>query len=87
MRGESFRNATFTCLFANTGHDLARCIPPVHTVPESYLISGRLFPSKVVAPAIEVRKLLERVETKKVTDVNNWPPYMFKDVLGILIRW
>ena len=98
MRGESFRNATFTCLFANTEQDLARYIPPVHTVRESYLISTqlltmisiRLFPSKVVTLAIEVRKLLERVETKKVTDVNNWPPQMFKDVFNYLnwmVKW
>jgi len=26
----------FNCHFANTGHELARDIPPVDTVPESY---------------------------------------------------
>jgi len=44
----------------------------MHTVPESYLISTNKTFSN------EVRKLLEKLETQKATDVDNLPLKMFK---------
>ena len=63
----------FNCHFANIGHDLARDIPSADTVPESYLISTN---------SNEVRKPLEKLETKKSTELDNLPSRMLKIAAG-----
>ena len=68
----------FNCHFANIGHDLAREIPSAYTVPESYLISTNApFSFKSCSPN-EVRKLLEKLETKKSTALDNLSSKMLK---------
>ena len=76
----------FNCHFANIGHDLARDIPSVNTdtVPESYLIStNATFSFKSCSPN-EVRKLLEKLDTKKSTGLDNLPSRMLKIAAGVL---
>ena len=62
----------FNCHFANIGHDLARDIPSADTVPESYLISTNSTFSFKSCSSNEVRKLLEKLETKKVLWRHPW---------------
>ena len=76
----------FNCHFANIGHDLARGIPSADTdtVPESYLIStNATFSFKSCSPN-EVRKLLEKLDTKKSTGLDNLPSRMLKIAAGVL---
>ena len=76
----------FNCHFANIGHDLARDIPSADTdtVPESYLIStNATFYFKSCSPN-EVRKLLEKLDTKKSTGLDNLPSRMLKIAAGVL---
>ena len=76
----------FNCHFANIGHDLARDIPSADTdtVPESYLIStNATFSFKSCSPN-EVRKLLEKLDTKKSTGLDNLPSRMLKIAAGVL---
>ena len=68
----------FNCHFANIGHDLAREIPSVDTVPESYLISTNATFSFKICSSNEVRKLLEKLETKKSTVLDNLPSKILK---------
>ena len=70
--------------FANIGHDLARDIPSADTVPESYLISTNATFSFKSCSLNEVRKLLENVETKKSTGLDNLPSRMLKIAAGVL---
>ena len=74
----------FNCHFANIGHDLARDIPATDTVPESYLISTNATFSFKSCSSNEVRKLLEELETKKSTGLDNLPPRMLKIAAGVL---
>ena len=74
----------FNCHFANIGHDLARDIPAADTVPESYLISTNATFSFKSCISNEVRKLLEKLETKKSTGLDNLPPRMLKIAAGVL---
>ena len=74
----------FNCHFANIGHDLARDIPAADTVPESYLISTNATFSFKSCSSSEVRKLLEKLETKKSTGLDNLPPRMLKIAAGVL---
>ena len=74
----------FNCHFANIGHDLARDIPATDTVPESYLISTNATFSFKSCSSNEVRKLLEKLETKKSTGLDNLPPRMLKIAAGVL---
>ena len=69
----------FNCHFANTGHDLAR-----ENVPESYLISTNATFSFKSCSSNEVRKLLEKLETKKSTGLDNLPSRMLKIAAGVL---
>ena len=76
----------FNCHFANIGHDLVRDIPSADTdtVPESYLIStNATFSFKSCSPN-EVRKLLEKLDTKKSTGLDNLPSRMLKIAAGVL---
>ena len=76
----------FNCHFANIGHDLARDIPSADTdtVPESYLIStNATFSFKSCSPN-EVRLLLEKLDTKKSTGLDNLPSRMLKVAAGVL---
>ena len=76
----------FNCHFANIGHNLARDIPfaDTDTVPESYLISTNVtFSFKSCSPN-EVRKLLEKLDTKKSTGLDNLPSRMLKIAAGVL---
>ena len=76
----------FNCHFAKIGHDLARDIPSAvtDTVPESYLIStNATFSFKSCSPN-EVRKLLEKLDTKKSTGFDNLPSRMLKIAAGVL---
>ena len=57
--------------FANIGHDLARYIPSADTVLESYLISTNSTSSFKSCSSNEVRELLEKLETKKSTGLDN----------------
>ena len=59
----------FNCHFTNIGHDLARDIPAADTVPESYLISTNATFSLKSCSSNEVRKLLEKLESKKSTGI------------------
>ena len=69
--------------FANIGHDLARDIPSADTVPESYLIStNSTFSFKSCSS--NVRELLEKLETKKSTGLDNLPSRMLKIAAGVL---
>ena len=74
----------FNCHFANIGHDLAREIPSADTVPESYLISTNATFSFKSCSSNEVRKLLEKLETKKSTGLENLPSKMLKIAAGAL---
>ena len=74
----------FNCHFANIGHDLARDIPSADTVPESYLISTNATFSFKSCSSNEVRKLLEKLETKKSTGLDNLPSRMLKIAAGVL---
>ena len=76
----------FNCHFANIGHDLARDIPSADTdtVPESYLTStNATFSFKSCSPN-EVQKLLEKLDTKKSTGLDNLPSRMLKIAAGVL---
>ena len=76
----------FNWHFANIGHDLARDIPSADTdtVPESYLIStNATFSFKRCSPN-EVLKLLEKLDTKKWTGLDNLPSRMLKIAAGVL---
>jgi len=53
----------FNYRFANIGHELARDIPPADTVPR-YCSTTTTFSLKSCS-SNEVRKLLEKLETKK----------------------
>ena len=57
----------FNSHFTNIGPDLARDMPSADTVPESYLISTNASFSFKSCSSTEVRKLLETLETKKLT--------------------
>ena len=70
--------------FANIGHDLARDIPSADTVPESYLISTNSTFSFQSCSSNEVRELLEKLETKKSTGLDNLPSRMLKIAAGAL---
>ena len=70
--------------FANIGHDLARDIPSADTVPESYLISTNSTFSFKSCSSNEVRELLEKLETKKSTGLDNLPSRMLKIAAGVL---
>ena len=74
----------FNYHFANIGHDLARDIPSADTVPESYLISTNATFSFKSCSSNEVRKLLEKLETKKSTGLDNLPSRMLKIAAGVL---
>ena len=74
----------FNCHFANIGHDLAREIPSADTVPESYLISTNATFSFKSCSSNEVRRLLEKLETKKSTGLDNLPSKMLKIAAGVL---
>ena len=74
----------FNCHFANIGHDLARDIPSAYTVPESYLISTNSTFSFKSCSSNEVRKLLEKLETKKSTGLDNLPSKMLKIAAGVV---
>ena len=76
----------FNCHFANIGHDLARDIPSADTdtVPESYLISTNATFSFKSCSLNEVRKLLEKLDTKKSTGLDNLPSRMLKVAAGVL---
>ena len=74
----------FNCHFANIGHDLAREIPSADTVPESYLISTNATFSSKGCSSNEVRKVLEKLETKKSTGLDNLPSKMLKIAAGVL---
>ena len=76
----------FNCHFANICHDLAREIPSADTVPESYLISTNATFSFKSCSSNEVRKLLEKLETKKSTGVDNLPSKMLKIAAGVLAQ-
>ena len=76
----------FNCHFANIGRDLARDIPSADTdtVPKSYIIStNATFSFKSCSPN-EVRKLLEKLDTKKSTGLDNLPSRMLKIATGVL---
>ena len=60
----------FNCHFGNIGHDLPRDIPSAATVPESYLISTNAIFSFKSCSSNEVRKLLEKLDTKKSTGLD-----------------
>ena len=74
----------FNCHFANIGHDLARDIPSADTVPEKYLISTNATFSFKCCSSNEVRKLLEKLDTKKSTGLDNLPSRMLKMAAGVL---
>ena len=74
----------FNCHFANIGHDLARDIPSADTVPERYLISTNVTFSFKCCSSNEVRKLLEKLDTKKSTGLDNLPSRMLKMAFGVL---
>ena len=74
----------FNCHFANIGHDLAREIPSADTVPESHLISTNATFSFKSCSSNEVRKLLEKLETKKSTGLDNLPSKRLKIAAGVL---
>ena len=74
----------FNCHFANIGHDLARDIPAADTVPESYLISTNATLSFKSCSSIEVRKLLEKLETNKSTGLDDLPSRILKIAAGVL---
>ena len=74
----------FNCHFANIGHDLARDIPSADTVPERYLISTNATFSFKSCSSNEVRKLLEKLDTKKSTGLDNSPSRMLKMAAGVL---
>jgi len=65
----------FNCHLANIGHDLVREIPSADAVPESYLISTDATFSFKSCSSNEVRKLLEKLETKKSTGLDNLPVF------------
>ena len=60
----------FNCHIANTGHELARDIPPADIFSESYLFSTNTTSFKS-RRSNEVQKLLEKLETKKATVLDN----------------
>ena len=74
----------FNYHFANIGHDLARDIRTADTVPESYLISTDSTFSFKSCSSNEVRKLLEKLETKKSTGLDNLPSKMLKIAAGVV---
>ena len=74
----------FNCHFANIGHDLARDIPSADTVPERYLISTNATFSFKSCSSNEVRKLLEKLDTKKSNGLDNFPSRMLKMAAGVL---
>lgn len=74
----------FNCHFANIDHDLARDIPAADAVPESYLISTNTTFSFKSCSSNEVRKLFEKLETKKSTGLDNLPSRMLKIAAGVL---
>ena len=74
----------FNCHFANIGHDLARDIPSADTVPERYLISTNATFSFKCCSSNEVRKLPEKLDTKKSTGLDNLPSRMLKMAAGVL---
>ena len=55
---------TFTWHFAKSGHELAKDIPPADTLPENYFFSTNTTVSFKSCRSHEVRKLLEKLETK-----------------------
>ena len=68
----------FNWHFANIGHDLARDIPSADTVPKRYLISTNATFSFKSCSSNEVRKLLEKLDTKKSTELDNCHPGCLK---------
>ena len=70
IRSASEMAEAFNCHFANIGHDLARDIPSTDTIPERYLISTNPTFSFKNCSSNEVRKLLEKLETKKLTGLD-----------------
>ena len=75
---------TFTCHFANIGHELAKDIPPADTLPENYFFSTNTTVSFKSCRSHEVRKLLEKLETKKTTGLDNLPFKVLKTAVGVL---
>ena len=65
---------------------MARDIPSADTVPESYLISTNSTFSFKSCSSNEVRELLEKLETKKSTGLDNLPSRMLKIAAGALAR-
>ena len=74
----------FNCHFANIGHDLARDTPSADTVPERYLISTNATFSFKSCSSNEVCKLLEILDSKKSTGLDNFPSRMLKMAAGVL---
>ena len=74
----------FNCHFANIGHDLARDIPSADTVPERYLISTNATFSFKSCNSNKVCKLLEKLDTKKSTGLDNLPSRILKMAAGVL---
>ena len=74
----------FNCHFANIGHDLPRDIPSADIFPESYLISTNATFSFKSCSSNGVRKLLEKLETKKAARLDNLPSKMLKIAAGVL---
>ena len=75
---------TFICHFANIGHELAKEIPPADSLPESYFFPTNTTFSFKSCRSHEVRKLLETLETKKTTGLDNLPFKMLKTAAGVL---
>ena len=74
----------FNCHFAKFGHELGRDIRPADTVPEGYLNSINTNFSFNSCSSNKVRKLLEKLETKKATGLDNLPSKMLNIVAGVM---
>ena len=74
----------FNCHFANIGHDLAEDIPPTDKEPEYYLNPTNKTFSLNSCSTSEVQKLLENLEVKKATGLDNLPPKLLKLAARIL---
>jgi len=72
----------FNCHFADIGHDLAREIPS-DMLFQKAILSNATFSFKSCS-SNEVRKLLEKLESKKSTGLDKLPPKMLKIEAGVL---
>ena len=70
--------------FANIGHDLARHLPLILFQKAIFNISTNSTFSFESCSSNEVRKLLEKLETKKSTGLDNLPSRMLKIAAGVL---